>query len=170
MRIQRIYGLALCALLLWPGNNLAGGYHRTEVQEQEQQKPYRSPFRYIILGNEIGGFSKAERHVGILLDHKVFSVETVKELFRLVSERFPEPDRLRITVFSRLEQLPTPEEDDKVNPSISEGPDIPERDKYPLAFMIREDGNELIRYYPNAPNMKMRTIILKGRDPYSPQK
>lgn len=170
MRIPIIKGLALCSLLLWPGNDLAEVHHRTELQEQDQRKPYRSPFRYVVLGNEISGASKTERHVGILLDNKVFSVETCKELFRLVSKRFPEPDQLRITVFSSLEQLPTPEEDDTVNPSISGGPDIPEREKYPLAFMIREDGNELIRYYPNAPNTKMKTIILKGRDPYSSQK
>jgi hypothetical protein len=74
-----------------------------------------------------------------------------------------------VYVMSTLEQILTPEEEemDTSNPSISGGPDSnPIGDKYPSAFMIREGENELFRYYYNS--SKMKTVILKGKDPFHP--
>lgn len=36
----------------------------------------------------------------------------MKELFNLVSKRFPNPDELHVAIYTSLDQIPTPEEED----------------------------------------------------------
>jgi hypothetical protein len=67
-------------------------------------------------------------------------------------------------VYTSLKQIPTPEEEDIGSISGKE-PD-PESDKYHRALFVRLRGNELIRYTINPPSKELKTVILKGRDPF----
>jgi hypothetical protein len=132
-----------------------------------QDKPYRSPFRYIIISSELrnDGLSPkdAQRSLSVLLDEKAFSEDTLKQLFKLLSKRYPDPKWLNVWVYTSLEQLGTPEERDS-NPEISESDSNQELDKYHWALYIRSiDGSELYRFNPNPPATKMKTIIISGK-------
>jgi hypothetical protein len=152
--------LTIFVLLL--GCNLAAAQNR-KVDER-----HTSEFRYVFLSNEVGGYDKPTRTVSVLLDETSFSENTLVKLFSLVSKRFPEPQRLEVRVSTSLWQLATPEEADM--PVISERDDDPHDDLHPRALLLRQDGNELLRYTPKAPYINMKTVILKGRDPYAPSK
>jgi hypothetical protein len=159
----------LCAALLlfglvFPDGELSDAHSRSM---QKENKQLRSSFRYAIVSNEIvnvtGDAADAFRYVVVLMDQKAFSEENLKELFKLVSARFPTPNRLDVQVYTNLEQVETPEEHEQGK--VAESPDNPVIDKYHWALFIRSQGNELIRYNPNPPDRKMKTIILKGKDP-----
>lgn len=165
--MQRMLRIALYVSLLLTANSLAKVSDKHMVQAQNQYKPYRSQFRYVIVSNEVidnsGDPKDAFRYVEVLLDEKAFSEETLKELFKLLSKRFPTPNGMHVEVSTNLAQIDTPEE--KQIGKVSEVPDNPALDKYPSALLIRQDGNELFRYIPNPPSTKMKTVILKGKDP-----
>ena len=167
MTIQTIRRIALCLSLLT--TSIAGG----ATVKHMPQAVNRSPFRYVIVFNEViddsGNPPKdAYRYVEVLLDEKAFSEETLKELFKLLSKRFPKPNAMHVEVSTNLEQVDTPEE--RQAGKMSEAPGNPALDRYPSALLIRQGGNELFRYTPTAPNTDMKTVVLKGRDPQSPQK
>ena len=50
----------------------------------------------------------------MLLDPKSFSEENLKQLFALLSKRFPEPTELVVNVYTDLEDIMTPEEGDVI--------------------------------------------------------
>jgi hypothetical protein len=158
--------IALCVGLSLATNSFAeiNGKRMTQARNQHN---YRAAFRYIIFSNEIigarGNPQDAYRSIGVLLDRRAFSEETLKELFKLLSERFPKPNTLEIWVSTNLKQVPTLEESEAG--AISEAPDNPALDRYPSALLIRQDGNELFRYTPDPPSTGTKTVILKGRDP-----
>ena len=152
----------LTILILLLACNLAAAQNR-KVDER-----HTSEFRYVILSNEVGGYDKPTRTVSVLLDETSFSENTLVKLFSLVSKRFPEPQRLQVWVSTSLWQLATPEE--AAMPVISERGDDPHDDLHPRALLMRQDGNELFRYTPKAPYVNMKTVILKGKDPYAPSK
>lgn len=163
--------IALCIGLLLAANSHGEVNNKHMVQAQNQDKLYRSPFRYVIVNNEVNDGSGdprgAYRYVEVLLDEKAFSEETLKALFKLVSKRFPKPNDMDVYIWTNLEQVDTPEEKDE--PKVSEAPDNPALDKYPTALLIRKDGNELFRYTLKAPNTDMKTVVIKGRDPQARQ-
>ena len=78
-------------------------------QDRASSHPNRSSFRYIIFNN---GLLHNGRLVLVLLDAKSFSEQHLRELFELISKRCPEPDELHVGVFTNLEQIPTPEEEE----------------------------------------------------------
>ena len=125
---------------------------------------YRRPFRYIIYLNEVGednGPQERSRYLEVLLDRKAYSEKTLRELFHLLSERFPEPVDMDVQVFTSIEQVPTPEE---MGRGASEQPDNPWVEKHPSAFMIRRSENEIIRYFYRYPYRVEKTIVIKGED------
>ncbi|MGE0104127.1 MAG: hypothetical protein AB7H86_17170 [Blastocatellales bacterium] len=134
------------------------------------QQP-KSEFRYIIYSNEVDDTGRAKdtrRVIKILLDEKAFSEQTLKTLFYLLSKRYSDPDWLEVEVYTNLKQIPTPEENDLG--WISEVDSDPEFDKFHRSFLMRYDGNEFFRYNPTPPSRKLKTVIIKGRDPYGPNK
>lgn len=171
MKVQTVLSIALCVGLLLASGSLAE-INNNHMLQAPNQHSYRSPFRYVIASNEVidgGGDPKdAFRYVVVLLDEKAFSEATLRELFKLLSKRFPKPNDMDVYVWTNLEQVPTPEEAEAG--AVSEAPDNPALDKYPNALLIRKDSNELFRYTPNAPNTDMKTVILKGRDPQAPRR
>jgi hypothetical protein len=171
MQIGLATGLCISFLLI--ANGFAEDNHSPILQEQSRHKPYRSPFRYVIVSNEIinvtGDAEDAFRHITVLLDERSFSEQTLKELFMLVSKRFLQPSRLEIRVYTNLEQIDTPEEKDLGGES--ELPYDPTTDKYHRALFIRSrDGGELFRYSVSTPVRSLRTVIIKGKDPNDPQR
>lgn len=96
---------ALCVAFLLPVNVNS---HDLTGDTQKMRRQFRSPFRYAIVGNEIvnptGDPENAYRYVVILLDDKAFSESTLKNLFKLVSARFPMPSHLNVQVYTSLEQ------------------------------------------------------------------
>ena len=153
--------------LVMLGSNMSGYSYDQNTNMQKEDMQFRSSLRYAIVSNEIvnvtGDADDAFRYVVILLDEKAFSESRLKELFKLVSARFPTPNRLDVQVYTDLEQVETPEEHDRGR--VSESRDDPTSDKYHWALFIRSQGNELFRYNPNPPNRGMKTVILKGEDP-----
>lgn len=166
MKMRRMLRIALCIGLLLASSSLAE-VNSNRMSQAWNQHSYRSPFRYVITSNEIidGGGNPRDsyRSIGVLLDERAFSEETLKELFKLLSKRFPKPMTMEVWVSTNLEQVPTPEEGEAG--AMSEAPDNPALDRYPSALLIRQDGNELFRYTPNPPSTETKTVILKGRDP-----
>lgn len=168
MTIRTAVLVALCAPLLVIVFGVVRGVNSHNLSETMQKRPerFRSPFRYAIVGNEIvnptGHPDDAFRYVVVLLDEKAFSEGTLKNLFKLVSARFPTPSRLYVQVYTSLEQVETPEEYEQ--PKVSESPDDPPHtDKYHWALFIRELDRELFRYNPKPPDKTMKTIVLKGK-------
>jgi hypothetical protein len=138
------------------------------LAQKKIDERHTAEFRYIIVSNEVGGYDKPMRSVTVLLDETAFSANTLVKLLALVSKRFPEPERLLVWVETSLWRLATPEEADM--PVISERGDDPHDDLHPHALLMRQDGNELFRYTPKAPYANMKTVVLKGKDPYAPSK
>ncbi|MEK6299509.1 MAG: hypothetical protein AABO41_02210 [Acidobacteriota bacterium] len=122
----------------------------------------QSKFRYVILYDSVDP-NLSQRYVEVLLDESAFREETLKELFALVSKRYRRPEWMFVRVATSLRQVATPEERDW--PNISESRVVPEPDPHPSAILLRQDGNELIRYTPSPPDAKQRTVILRGKDP-----
>lgn len=151
------------------------GYTHNRIS---QDRAYTSSFRYVIVYNEViedkDEPSYTNRRVEVLLDRKAFSEKTLRQLFALLSKRFPSPDSLTVDVYTSLEQVETPEEKE-AGKVVAEGPNgrgKPTREelifrKYPFAGLMRQDGNELFRYTFNSRNSKVKTVILKGKDPMS---
>jgi hypothetical protein len=78
------------------------------------------------------------RVVVVLIDSKHFSEVNLRGLFRLLSKRFPKPQELRIAVFTSLDQLPTPEEEDHERLTSTDPlPYVKQIEKYPNATYTR---------------------------------
>lgn len=136
------------------------------LREPNQQRAYRSPFRYVIFNNEVDA---GYRYLEVLLDEKAFSEENLKQLFKLVSNRFPIPRVLHIQVYTNLEDAETPEE--RESGKASEQPGNPAADRYHSAYFLRDnDGNQWFTYNPDAPDTKLRTVVVKGQAPPYPAK
>ncbi|HZE71873.1 MAG TPA: hypothetical protein VE135_20380 [Pyrinomonadaceae bacterium] len=157
MMMRTILRIVLLSLLT---GNIAGG-----VNKSMSQISNRSPFRYAIVSNEVIDDSgtppkDAYRYVEVLLDEKAFSENNLKELFKLVSKRFPKPKVLHVQVYTNLNDVETPEE--REGPKMSEVPDDPSQDRYHQASYLRDDdGNEWFTYNPNAPRTGTKKVILK---------
>jgi hypothetical protein len=138
-------------------------------QGKDCVKPYRSQFRYFIIGNEVdsgaGDRRDARRSINVLLDDKSFSEANLKQLFRLLSKRFPKPAVLDVWVYSSMEVAPTPEEVEQPGMSEARWCDESFSDKFHWALYIRTKENEFFRYNPNPPKLEMKAVVLKGSAP-----
>lgn len=134
------------------------------ASQRRLHETHIAPFRYVICSNDIGGIGS--RQVTVLLDPAAFSEENLKKLFYLVAKRFPEPSSLDVWVKTRLWQIETPEESEIGK--ISDLGDDPHNDQFQQALLMRTNGNELFRYSSDEkpPYRSLKTVILKGRDPF----
>lgn len=80
----------------------------------------RSPFRYVI----VAGVTDLEKYVNrfddslyleVLMEDRAFNETNLRELFKLISRRFPNQKLLSIDVFTTLEAIKTLEENDRSN-------------------------------------------------------
>ncbi len=127
----------------------------------------RSPFRYAIVSNEREGRGRKRadgyRYVEVLLDERAFSEENLRELFRLISKRFPQPRVLHVQVYTNLEDVETPEE--REMPKASEASLDTSLDRYHQAFFLRDsEASEWFTYNPSPPGTEMRKVLLKGAE------
>ena len=172
MKLKSVLAMAICIGLLLIAHSFAKDSESNMGAGQNRYKPPRSAFRYVIVRNDVirvtGDSEDAYRFVEVLLEEKAFSEKILKELFSLVTKRFPTPTRMDIRVYTSLEQINTPEERDAGG--VSEGPDDATSDKYHRALFIRSSGgDELFRYSISTPVRGLKTIILKGKDPHAPR-
>jgi hypothetical protein len=140
--------------------------------DQTQIKPCpdspRSPFRYVITRNRVNEFRYYQngpnvkaRGVSVLLDRKSFTEENLKQLFSLLSKRFPEPTELVVSVYTNLADVPTPEEDEiiGVNCTIDIARLTPE---HPWAFYMRSSESERFTYHSKKPDEPPKQVVLRG--------
>ncbi|MCW5967864.1 MAG: hypothetical protein KIT57_05075 [Blastocatellales bacterium] len=124
-----------------------------------------------MVNSNIGDSSSSEdhRYIEVLLDVNAFSEGNLKILCAFVSKRFPAPNVLHMKVYTHLEDIETPEEQDRG--VIFETSDDPSKDRYYRAFYLRDYyGNEWFSYNPNAPSRELKLVVLKGRGPYAQPK
>jgi hypothetical protein len=143
--------------------------HGFLLQQKRARDSEKVDFRYIIFKNDARYFGKSEPKAGIrtmrvLLDEGAFSEETLKKLFRALSEKYPEPQMLLVVVITNIEQTYPPG-----YPQSSTDRDPPEFDNHHWANYTRSEENEYFRYNPDPPNREMKTVVLKGKDPFAPQ-
>lgn len=152
--------------------------HRTvnaqlRVNPKQDTKPCpeipRSPFRYAITSNDVREFSRYQtgpmvksRGVAVLLEGKSFTEENLKQLFGLLSRRFPEPVELTVSVYTDLEDILTPEENDVIwiNCTLDLAKLTPE---HPWAFYMRDSESERFTYHTKKPDEPPKNVVLRGR-------
>ena len=135
----------LCLILVGFLTSCAEHLFLSRAQEGRPTASHQSEFRYLIFRN---GLLHDGRLVFVLLDEKSFSERTLKVLFNLVSKRFPNPDELRIAVYTNLAQIPTPEEEDAegaLSPESKPRPDPSSIRKDRIAVYTRLGGGRVIR-------------------------
>lgn len=134
------------------------------LQDKSSSNPHRSNFRYVIVFNN---YLHNGRLLFVLMDERAFSEANLRELFKLISKRFPEPDELHVAVFTSLEQIPTPEEMDyaaKSSPNSEEVLNLTNAKNYPFAYYDRAHGHEIFKYSTGSSNGTEKTVIIKGVD------
>lgn len=85
---------------------------------QVRRKEHKSPFKYVI----VGGYSEIEKYIfenadviEVLIDERAFNERNLKTLFKLLKKRFSNKEVLDIQVYTTLNQIRTPEENDYLN-------------------------------------------------------
>jgi hypothetical protein len=175
--------LAICS---WSGGNpspLEGSYKTP--QKQERTAP---SFRYVIVFNDVvdavhevdpNRTGPKQRFVDVLIDKEAFTEENLKLLYQSLSNRFPDPQLLSVSVATSLSDIETPEEHEGPHSSEPEGPAPRQREGSPSstrqtpsaignphAIFIRTAVTEFIRYwYPTPKGEKQDEIVLRGADP-----
>ncbi|SRR2546423_1470561 len=155
--------LALGLLLILLINSTANPQYLYATQEHSSTRHPQSGFRYIIF---YSGLLHGRRVTLVLMDRQAFSEANLKELFKLISKRFLQPDQLFVSVYTSLDQLPTPEEqDDEDSNDFWQSPERQQTfNKYPRADYVRENGNESFHYVMGGNDQTERAVIIKGQD------
>ena len=153
--------------------NVSGGVAAQTLPSQKDLKPCsespESPFRYVITRSDItegthypqGGKFRA-RGVDVLLDEKSFSESTLKQLFALISKRFPDPAELHVSVYTSLDDMMTPEEGEFVATNCTL--DLAKL-KFSPAFYTRDREREQFVYWSKvADGFFEKTVVLRGKE------
>ena len=153
----------------WHQSPLYGGDSPQQWQTETGKNGSKLPILYIILSTSINEYvENGARDVEVLLDAEDFSEKNLKILFGELSDRFPTPDRLSVHVFTNLKQVGSQSQRDTV--SSMPPKENPEFHNYHWALLMRIVGDELVRYNPNPPSREMKTMVLKGKDPFEPKR
>ncbi len=149
--ISLIVMLALCT-------HIAFG----QARENLANRP--SPhFRYVIV---FDGPLHNGRLVEVLMESGAFSEKNLRELFDHLVTRFADPEELYVGVFTSLDQLPTPEEQDYMVRSGDDWlPFMAQVEKQPNAVFKRFKGNEGLKY-SFGDGKPAKILILKGNNPF----
>ena len=156
MKKKSLHTLLLISVLVIAFTPTSFGRCDSISQWPEGSKPARARFRYVIVENKTYTIAKSRRTLTVLLDPASFSEENLRELFALLSKRFPQPESLTAQVFTSMEQIPTPEESDL--PQASEVSSNPEIGKYHWAVLVRTRSEEYFRYNPEPPQNTIKTV------------
>lgn len=131
------------------GGNRDAGEASFVFGEHPSYSPERSkstPFRYVI----VMGTSEIERYINqsgntdieVLMEDKAFNEKNLIILFNLLSSRFTEKPGLSVNVFTSLDAILTPEENDGLG---LKGP-VADYEKFKYAFFNRNGYGEYFRY------------------------
>ena len=133
----------------------------SEKTTKPQIEELRSPFRYVI----VNGVSEIEKYINrfpdesldleVLLEDKAFNEENLRTLFELLSKRYDSTPNLTVWVYTSLDAVRTPDENDRLN---LKGP-IDNYFKYKYAYFWRNLKTEGFDY--SFPNLTKKTVILK---------
>ena len=178
--------LSILAICSWSGGNpspIEGSYRTSS-----RQKRTAPSFRYVIAFNDIvdavhevdpNRTGPKQRFVDVLIEKEAFTEENLKSLYQSLSNRFPDPQSLIVSVATSLSDIETPEEHEGPGSSECEGPAPRRRDgppssttqnpgaiEHPHAIFIRNAVTELIRYwYPTPKGEKQYEIVLRSAGP-----
>lgn len=168
MRIRFVLSILATAIFIIQYQTLEA---QTPVNKGQENKPCpdipRSPFRYAITRNKVTEFihfpngpTGKSRGVSVLLDAKSLTEENLKQLFELLSKRFAEPTDLVVSVYTDLEDVLTPEENEVVwvNCTVDVAKLTPE---HPWAFYIRSVNSESFSYHTKKPSEAPKEVILR---------
>lgn len=142
------------------------GLFAQEASDKTKQKSevFRSPFRYIIVSGEtileryVNRNADAFLMIEVLIEDKDFNENNLKMLSELLSKRFSSAKVFTAYIYTSLEAIKTPEENDK---SDLKGPKD-DYFKYKRAEFSRNVfGNEWLEYWiPDL--MDGKVVVLKG--------
>jgi hypothetical protein len=145
---------------------LALSHPQSGPPQQNQVAVPQPPFRYVIL-------KKTLLHNGrvliVLMEAEHFSEDNLRELFKLLSKRFPTPGELHVGVFTNLSQLPTPEEEDhqELSPTAEES-SVKQVARYANASYTRAKGSEVFHYSMGGGQTEQQVIIKGEPKPGAP--
>jgi hypothetical protein len=166
-RLTLMFLLLTVSFCMIPSGNVVAQTLASQQDLKSCPEPPRSPFRYVITWNKItegmhypqGGKFRA-RGVDVLLDEKSFSESTLRQLFALISKRFPDPAELNVSVYTSLEDMMTPEEGDQVTTNcILDFATL----KFAPAFYMRDSEREQFVYQTKEQGSILKTIVLRGK-------
>ena len=96
------------------------------------------------------------------MEEKSFSESTLRQLFALVSKRFPDPAELRVSVYTSLDDMMTPEEGEFIATNCTL--DLAKLN-FPPAFYTRDDEREQFVYLIKGGNGFFdKTVVLRGKE------
>jgi len=142
--------------------DVSAGCVSFDPQGRRCPEPPKSPFRYVITYKDEMSYLSPDSSnhtfqvVEVLLDPKSFSEATLRQLFELLSKRFPKSNKLFVHVHTNLEDVYTPEEAEQI--VLPPKCDILPGDKYPWAMYNRTDEYEGFNYSTNAPGSIVKTV------------
>lgn len=126
----------------------------TAVAESECIKP---KLNYLVVTNEKR--SANLRHVQVFLDKRDFSEPNLRALFEYLSEKFPSPKYLTISVYTDWAQIDPPT-DCPVAGSSGGGEKL-DKHKFLWAVFNRHEENVVFKYKPELESDQMETVVLK---------
>jgi hypothetical protein len=175
MRLRCLRNVLIISIAFMGGLLATGIISTRTAVAQQPSEPFHSRFRYIILSTEVHAIGDQQmRGVEVLLDSTAFSEGNLKELFALLSKRYPEPQWMDASVLTSLEQVRTPEEFDLYGRAqFSGAKSYPlHYDDYDLAIFMRHGEDHFFRYTVRSirPERDMKTVVLKGYDPATHQR
>ena len=161
-----LVSILLAIIFVFSDTSIAGGMG---APQQENKPSPASAFRYAIVWNQViegkyhpFGTPYRFRGVDVLMDAKSFSEANLRELLRLVSKRFPDPEELQVDVYTNLEDVLTPEEAELPFPP---GGKVPEPNlKYAWAFYFRYSDEERFEYCTREPGAPVVTVTLRKKE------
>jgi hypothetical protein len=118
-----------------------------ELDEIREETRFRSPFRYVIVYNDLLDTGIPNRYIQVLMDEKAFNEKNLRELFALLKNRCPQPKHLTVVVRTSLDTIETPEENEKARSQMEAGRLTDAIKKHKDAFyFLKEDGEEFFTY------------------------
>ena len=118
---------------------------------------------YFIAINSVVEKNLVPRQMTVLLDPVYFNEADLKKIARHLLQQYPEPKEAHISLRSNIDQLR-----DQILHVIEQTEPNEADWKYPLGVVLRNKGNEVIRYSdPKSQEpgtVRWKTIVLKGRD------
>jgi hypothetical protein len=133
-----------------------------KVLAKPQQEVRRG---YFVISNSV---VEENRDIRILLNQEYFTEEYLRGLSRELFDKYPEPDRLDVTLYSNIEQVRGFVDGRPFHPAeqILDTRDPTRSERYAHGLLFRSNGNEVIRYYvPGGNDTNLRTVVIKGCDP-----